>query len=350
MSCLRLRRDARTRVPRRGACDLGLTLLAWFLSLPTVAHAGADDCGKETKRWVAVRLSGPGWSPGLAEAVLTDLRTEVVRHGIDACPAATPGLASPIATMDIEARQPTMIHLALDITDPGTGKRSERELQLDSLPLDGHSLAVAVAADELLTSSWIKLALRPAPEPPAPASPAPATPATPSGPVRNELGLLATAERFGDASWAGGLDLALRRWLLPRWAAELTAGARTAVAETAPHGQIRSRTFPLSLRLLVGLSPYTARARVGAATALSAMPLFFSGLPAADATARSQTALAIYLRGELWADVALGRFRLRICAGAGVPLRSVTADDTGVSVGGTRGLAFHGQTGLVWEL
>jgi hypothetical protein len=287
--------------------------------------------------------------PELAESVLTDLRAEVVRHGIDACPADTPGLPAPIATLDIDARQPTTIHLALDITDPATGKRSERELQLDAIPPDGHSLAVAVAADELLTSSWIKLASRPAAEPPPP--PAPPIAAAPKAPpARHELGLLAAAGRFGDAGWAEGLDLAFRRWLLPHWALELTAGTRTAVEQSAPHGRVRSRATPLSLRLLVGFLPWSARVRGGAATALTAMPLWLSAVPAADAKGSAHSALAVTLRGELWADVALGRFRLRVCGGVGVPLRSVTADDTGVAVGGTRGLELHGQAGLVVEL
>jgi hypothetical protein len=250
------------------------------------------------------------------------------------------------------------MHLVLDIIDPATGKPSERELQLDSMPPDGHSLAVAVAADELLTSSWIKLASRPAPAPPAPPPPAPVPPSlvapaaapAPTVPSRHELGLLVATERFGDAGWAEGLDLALRRWLLPRWALELSAGVRTAVAQDAPHGRIRSRATPVSLRLLVGLLPFAARARVGVATACAALPLSLGAVPAADATATSHTALAIYLRGELWADVALGRFRLRVSGGAGVPLRSVTADDTGVAVGGTRGWGLHGQAGLVLEL
>jgi hypothetical protein len=36
--------------------------------------------------------------------------------------------------------------------------------------------------------------------------------------------------------------------------------------------------------------------------------------------------------------------------GIGAPLRSVTADDSGVPVGGARGLELHGQAGLALEL
>jgi hypothetical protein len=168
--------------------------------------------------------------------------------------------------------------------------------------------------------------------------------------LRHELAVLTAAERFGDGVWTPGLDLALRQWLLPRWALELSAGARGLLEEEAPHGRVRSRAVPISLRILAGLVPFASRARAGAATALTARMLFYDAEPKAGATAISQTALALYLRGELWADIAIGPVRLRASAGVGVPLRSVTADDTGVPVGGARGLELHGQAGVALEL
>ncbi|HEX7506469.1 MAG TPA: hypothetical protein VF550_06840 [Polyangia bacterium] len=333
-------------------------VLAWMCASSAVAYA-AEDCGKATKRWVALRLHGPGWSPELADSVLTDLRAEVRRHGIEACSFDTQGLPAPIVTLDIEASQPAVMRLSLDVDDLATGKRPARELQLDFMPLDGHSLAVAVAADELLTSSWIRLASRPAAEPavPSPSGTSVETArggATPSphqaAPPRHELALLAVAERFAGGPWSPGLDLAIRRWLFPHWALELGGGARNVLVEEAPHGRVRSRALPIALRLLAGLVPFASRARAGAAAALSARTLFYSAEPVAGAVARSQTALAIYLCGELWADIGLGRFRLRASTGAGAPLRSVTADDSGTPVGGAHGLELHGQVGVVLNL
>ena len=332
-----------------------LTLLALVLcAVVAGAHAAEENCGKAAKRWVAVRLRGPGFSPELASAVFTDLRAEFRRHGIDACPADTQGLPLAIVTLQIEASGPDVMHLELDIIDSATGKPSARELHLESIPLDGHSLAVAVAADELLTSSWIKLASLPADES---ARPAASVATAGAGPLprravtgRHELALLATAERFDGGAWNPGIDLAVRRWLAPRWAIEVAAGARAMVEETAPHGRVRSRALPLSFRLLAGIVPFSARVRAGGATVLTAIPLFYTAEPDPGAVAVSHTALAIYARGELWADVGLGRFRLRASAGAGVPLRSVTTDDAGVAVGGARGLELHGQAGLVLEL
>jgi hypothetical protein len=346
-------------VPGALRIALGALAVAWLLAPSTAVRAAADDCGKSARRWVAVRLHGPGFSPELADSVFADLRAELAHHGLDACPADIQGPRAPIVTMDIEATQPAVMHLSLDITDPATDRPSARELRLDSIPIDGHSLAVAVAADELLTSSWIKLASRPldaAAEPARPAPPAEVTGSAteaarrPAASARHELALLAAAERFDGGHWNPGIDLAIRRWLLPRWALELTAGWRGLVDETAPHGRVRSRAFPLSLRILAGVVPFATRVRAGAATALAVTPLFFSAQPEPGAVGASQTAVAIYARGELWADVALGRFRLRASAGAGVPLRSVTADDAGVAVGGARGLDLHGQAGLVLEL
>jgi len=323
------------------------------------AEPATPDCSPSTKRWVSVRLVGEGWSPGSTETVLTDLRAEWRRHGIEACPSGTQGLPAPIVILEIEAIRPEVLHLSLDLTDPTSGKRPARELDLSSMPLDGHSLAVAVAADELLTSSWIKLASRStadAPQPPAPSVDAqaavePAQSAAPAGaPRRHEVALLASTEQFARGPWAYGLDLAVRRWLLPRWGVELGGGARMVQEQSATHGRVRSRALPLSLRILAGLVPYASRARAGAAAALSATTLFFEAEPEPGASASSGSAVAIYLRGELWTDVALGRFRVRVAAGVGAPLRSVTADDSGSPVAGARGLELHGQAGLVLEL
>ena len=187
----------------RAALSAGLAILC-CLAGSRAAWAATDDCGKSTRRWVAVRLHGAGLSKQAADAVLADLRAEMGRHGLDACLADTQGLPAPIVTLDIEASEPSVVHLSLDITDPVTGRASARNLQLESLPPDGHSLAVAVAADELLTSSWIKLASRPLDEATAPPPVRPATPAEvvagaavvaprqPAG-TRHELGLLAAA-------------------------------------------------------------------------------------------------------------------------------------------------------------
>jgi hypothetical protein len=340
---------------------LGAGLLALVLALSAAgsAPAATDGCDKSTKRWIAVRLFGPGFTPELADLVLTDLRAEVRRHGLEACPADSQGLPTPILTLAIEAVRPEVMRLSLDVTEPASGKRPARELQLDSMPVDGHSLAVAVAADELLTSSWIKLSSRPAAEakvPTASASPIETTvsvanpsPST-SPPPRHELTVVAAAERFGGGAWTPGLDLALRRWLRPRWALELSAGARSVLDEDAPHGRVRSRAVPISLHLLAGLVPFATRARAGAAAALTARTLFLSAVPDTGVAASSQTALAIYLRGELWADVALGPVRLHASAGVGAPLRSVIADDSGTPVGGARGIELHGQAGLVLGL
>ena len=348
------------------ALSLGLTVLVLACLIPTAAYGTRADCGRSGKRWVAVVISGPGFTTELADSVLTDLRTELARHGVEACPADTQGRTAPLVTMQIEARQSTSIHLSLDVSDPSNGKPTERDLELDTVPPDGHSLAVAVAADELLNSSWVKLSSPPQAEPAAPQRPAPPPPTPPipaegarSAPqpspradarLRHELALLAAVECFGGASCTPGLDLAIRRWILPHWALELTGGGRIPAEDDAPHGRLRSRAFPGSLRMLAGLLPFAASARAGVAVALTATPLVYSAEPEPGAVAHSQIAVSLYGRAELWGDVALGSFRLRVCAGTGAPLRSVSADDSGVPGGGARGIELHAQAGLALEL
>lgn len=342
---------------------VGVLALVSTCSLPR--PAAADDTA--SKRWVAVRLTGPGWTPAFADSVLTDISAEVRRHGVEVDRAEQPRPVPPIATLEIEASQPSAMHISLDIVDASaSGKRPARELQLDSVPVDGHSLAIAVAADELLTSSWIRWASPPVPDTATTAAAAPAAPApvksdeaaaprvapvpTARTPRRHELGVLVASNRLMAGPSTFGLDLALRRWLLPRWGVELSAGVRGQTAQDAPHGRILGRAIPLSFRLVASAVPFGARARAGVAGTFTTVPLLYRGEPSAGATAVSQTAIALYLAGDVWADLALGRFRLRASAGVGIPVRKVTADDTGVGVGSTPGLDWHGQLGLVLEL
>jgi hypothetical protein len=332
--------------------------------LPSVSTAATDDRPGEGQRWLAIRLDSPRWTLEFAESVLTDIRAEVRRHGIGVWWAEQRQATAPIVTLAIEAVQPLAISLSLDTVDPVSGKRPARELQLDSVPPDGHPLAIAVAVDELLTSSWLRLAARPALEATPPRTPAvqPVAEVARPGPAtteartwrRHELGLLAGTDRLTAGAWAPGLDLVAGRWLLPRWAVELNAGARRQLGENARHGRILARAFPVSVRLLASALTSASRLRTGAAAAFTAIPLSYRGEPSPGATATSQTALALYLRGDVWADIDLGigwrRVRLRGAAGLGIPLRGVTANDTGVGVAPDPGLAVHGQLGLLLEL
>lgn len=337
---------------------MALALPVWLA--PGSARAAGESCGSSRGRWVAVHMYGEGLRPAFANSVLTDLRAELGRDGLEACPDGTPAPSAPVVTLEIEAMQPNRLRISVDIHDPSTGKPSERELLLDSVPLDGHSLAVAVAADELLASSWVKLGAPPqaAALPSAVVRPAPTKPAAPVAglptaldPVRpHELALLAAAEGFDGRGWSTGIDVAVRRWFVSHWAVEASVGARSLLEEDAAHGRFAGQSVPFSLRVLAGLVPCSARARGGVATALTALALFYRAEPNPGAIGSSPTAMAVYLRGELWADVAFGRFRWRVSAGAGTPLRSVSADDAGVTVGGARGLELHAATGLALGL
>lgn len=335
--------------------------MAGLLVRTSTARSADDGNLHPPRRWIAIRLHGAGWTPAFAASVLTDIAAEVSRHGVDVARADEPRSLAPMAILDLEASQASAVRMTLELADGSAAKSATRELQLDSVPADGHSLAVAVAADELLISSWIKLASPPAVETAdgaqaggeeaagTLAGAAAAAPSLRSAP-RWELGLLAASDGSAARAWSAGLDLTLRRWLSPRWGIELSAGGRRDVETSAPHGEVRSRALPLALALVAGAVPAQRRWRAGAAAAFVASPLFYSAQPTAGAIATSETALALSLRGDLWADVAWKRVRLRVALGAGIPVRSVTADDAGAGVSGMRGLALQGQLGLVLEL
>jgi hypothetical protein len=315
-----------------------------------VTHA-VEDCGGAGHRWIGVRLHGPGFDPARAHAVLVDIQAELGRHGVGACPVEAVGGGSPVARLDIDARDPVRIHLSLDIVDPATGKPSSRDLDLSSMPEDGHSLAVAVAADELLASSWIKLAsppetssAKPEPGPIALARDRSAPPPVDASPY--ELVLAGAVDRYALGAWNFGADLALRRWLSPRMGIQLAAGGRRLGEVVAPHGRVRGWAFPVAVDGRVSLVPFAARVRAGVDAAWVAMPVFFRAIPEAGAVGSSRSAVALIAVASVWADVALGRFRLGGSLGAGVPVRGVRADDAEVSVAGASGLAVHGKIGL----
>lgn len=335
---------------------LGATVLAFLCVLggTQVTHA-AEACASPGRRWIAVRLQGPGFDPALAHAVLVDVQAELGRRGIGACPIETPSEVAPVARLDIDARDPMRMHLSLDIVDPATGKPSSRDLDLSSMPEDGHSLAVAVAADELLASSWIKLAS--SPEPASESSSAKpeagqaATVQNPSAPAPvgvgpYELALSGVVDRYTLGAWNLGLDLALRRWLSPRIGLELAAGGRRLGEVVAPHGHVQGWAFPVGVHLRASVIPFAARVRAGVDAAWVAMPMFFRATPDAGAAGSSQSAWAMLAIASLWADVALGRFRLAASLGVGAPLRGVRADDAEVSVAGASGVALQGQVGV----
>jgi hypothetical protein len=339
---------------------LGATVLASLCVLggPQVTHA-AEACTSPGRRWIAVRLQGPGFDPALAHAVLVDVQAELGRRGIGACPIETPSDVAPVARLDIDARDPMRMHLSLDIVDPATGKPSSRDLDLSSMPEDGHSLAVAVAADELLASSWIKLA--PLPEPASGSSSKPssakpkvgqtATVQNPSAPAPvgtgpYELALSGVVDRYTLGSWNLGLDLALRRWLSPRIGLELAAGGRRLGEVVAPHGHVQGWALPVAVHLCTSVVPFAARVRAGVDAAWVAMPIFFRATPDAGTAGSSQSAWAMLAIASLWADLALGRFRLEASLGVGAPLRGVRADDAEVSVAGASGVALQGQVGV----
>jgi len=328
------------------AC-LGLAVL-----LPARPAQAEQECTGKTP-WVVVSGSLP---EEFSRAVRSDLRAGLAPSHIDVCDEPHPSGSEPLARVTLE-RVGGGARYRLQVTDSITQKRVERDLTLDKLPPDGRPFALAVAAEELLRATWAELALRgpdDRPQTTAPpevraivekSEPEPARQRRPAG-----LGARLAFEHFLGGQTHYGFDLF---GALPfgRIAGGFVAlGARRALAEQAPHGAIGANA--LSAELGLSLSFWQRGGlELGAFVSARMLRLAFEPEADADASASSQHGLAVTSRAGLgFAFGKLGSVRAYSGLGAGLPLKSFSASDQGVTVTGASKLELFASTGLALEL
>ena len=145
-------------------------LLAAFALSGQVARAEPPPCGQTDQTWVNVKFLGRGWTKKLSDAVMAELKTDLLGNGIAACAEVASAILPPVAVVEIVADDPNSVLISIQVRDKVTAKQVGRDTDLGALPADGRPLAVAAAADELLRVTWAELALRsahlPAMEPP----------------------------------------------------------------------------------------------------------------------------------------------------------------------------------------
>jgi hypothetical protein len=290
----------------------------------------------------------------LAIAVRSELRAGLVSSHIDVCAQGAGPAAEPLARVSFTPVGEGSTRYSLDVTDSVTHKRVGRDLSLEKLPADGRALALAVAAEELLRASWAELALRgvhspdtaPPPEVRAVVERARPAPAPPSR--STALGArLAFEHFFGGQTHFGG-DAVL---LLPLGAftgASVALGGRRALSEQAPHGSIGARALAAELGLSV-LLVQRPGLELGAGVSGRALWLTFEPASAGTAQASTQSGLAFIARAGL--SLVFGtKLKSFASLGAGLPLRSFSASDSGAEVTGASGLELFAATGLALEL
>ncbi len=294
-------------------------------------------------------------SPSFAAAVRSELRAGLAPSNIEVCavpPAAAP---QPLARVTLAEVDATKARFSLDVTDSVTQKRVGRDLSLDKLPADGRALALAVAAEELLRASWAELALRGVHSPDTAAPPEvravvekSATP--PSARRFTAFGARLSFERFLGGQTHYGADL-FGAVPLGRIAGGLWAvGARRALSQQAAHGSIGAT----ALSVEAGVSVAFLQRRgldLGAFVSGRLLRVSFEPEAASGAAATAQSGLAVTSRvGLALAFGSPGLLRSYSALGAGLPLRSFSASDTGGIVTGASKLELFASTGLAVEL
>jgi hypothetical protein len=246
------------------------------------------------------------------------------------------------------------VEVSIEVQDGVTEKHVQRELDLTSVPPDGRSLGIAVAADELLRASWIELALEGAPT--SPATPPPEVEHTvrqslSSSPyvapsASRELEARAALDLYDLSARFLGADVSFRHFPASPWGYELTLGIRSIAEERADHGTIQGSALGAGAAGVVDLvhrKSFGAGLEVGA----WAMQVRYQSDANPGVEGRTAAEVAVYARAGLAAVVRVNpTLAMRLRAGAGAPLRSVSVLDDNDVATGARGLGLFSSLGL----
>lgn len=323
------------------------------LSLGAARVARAETACGADKPWVAVLGRVPA---NLAEAVRSDLRAGLSPSNIEVCEGADEGAAEPLARVVVEQVGGAGARYSLDVTDSVTKKRLGRDLSLEKLPADGRALALAVAAEELLRASWAELALRGVhsaqtaapPEVRAVVERSRASPA----PLRRytALGARLAFEHFLGGQTHYGADLFGAVPLGRVASALLAVGARRALSQQSPHGSIGATALSAEAGIMLTFLQQRGL-DLGAFVSARLLRLSFEPEAAPNVTADAKSGLAVTSRvGLEFAFGSPGLLRSYSALGAGLPLKSFSASDSGGTITGASQLELFASTGLALEL
>jgi hypothetical protein len=329
---------------------VGSLLLLAVGARPAFAQSDAGCSGD--KPWVAVSGQVPA---GFAQAVRSDLRAGLAPSGIEVCEAAGDSAPEPLARVVIKNVDGAGARYSLDVTDSVTHKRLGRDLSLENLPPDGRPFALAVAAEELLRASWAELALRgvhsaQTAAPPEVRAIVAEQRRPPPAPRRSlALGARLGFERFLGGQTHYGADL----FAVVPWGritgGSFARGARRALAVDAPHGAIAASALAAEACLWLRFWRSPSLELAGVAGGRGLWLRFEPQATQGSGSSRSGWVVT----SRLGLSLAFGKpgvVRSYSALGAGVPLRSFAAADSGVTVTGASRLELFASTGLALEL
>jgi hypothetical protein len=285
-----------------------------------------------------------------AAAIRADLRAGLEPSDIGVCAA---GAGEPLARISIETSDAATYRLSVE--DSVTQGRTQRELSLEKLPLDGRAFALAVAVEELLRARWANSALRRVHSPETAAPPqaravAEAERRPTPAPRFVALGARFAFERFLGGQTHYGADLFGSLPLGSIAGGLLAIGARRALSEQALHGAIGASGFSAELGFSVAFLR-RGSLELGAFVSERLLRLSFEPEAKLGATSRARHGLVVTSRAGL--GLAWGRaglLRSYTMLGAGLPLKSFSAADGNTTVTGASELELFASAGLALEL
>lgn len=312
-----------------------------------------DPCNLPTRDSAVVTLRFADGA--LAETLGTQTRQALrstLASGVLLCRPESPAATN--ATARIQVVHDDSGTLQVELDDRLTDKRVTRALPLQEFPEDSRPLALAVACDELLRASWLELSLAPKPQQPRPVPPAVTAQVradleTAQRRVRSRRSLFAR----GAVNWysggvtMAGADVGVSRRLGPRWDIAFAIGGRRgrrirsalgkarlsgATLEAALHYTLLSGR-DLNLQLLADTQGMLTYASADATTAT------------ASARAAAQPTVHLHLGATGHIRIAHG-FGARWGLQVGLPVRSVSLEDSRGRLASTSGLALQVTLGL----
>jgi hypothetical protein len=321
-------------------------------------NAAADAaCDAARRPWVELATGDKPLPPAIGATLLRDVRAGLTEA--DVCEARESPQGPPVATLAIAARDDRPHRYSIDVRDAVTMKRVGREVDLASIPEDGRSLALAIAAGELVRATWAELLIRRS-SAASPAAPAASSAAAEieqrmlraTAPVpkiaslrENHLGARGAFELFSSGLVLAGGDVFYRR-AIGRFALGVAFSARGGLPVSATHGTVRASALGGQVEAAIDLLR-AGRFALAIDADVNVSRVLFQGTPSAGAEGGSFDGVAVIPRAGLAAKLDLASaLRLDLRAEGGAAAASVVPLDESTRLAGVRGAAFATTLGL----
>jgi hypothetical protein len=278
-------------------------LVAAVVTAAASARAEPAQCGPAA----TVRVeTAPEIDPSTARRVVEQVLAEVSASAKADCAARRKNL------IEVHWMAKHRVHLAVEVQGAADTERAERDLDVAAVSADGRLLAIAIAADELLTEARArqKLVEAHAPAGPLPSAAPPAPPLLPvrHGGITRGLGAALALDVIGGDVLLGP-DARVALWFTPHVSLSARLGLRATANGFDPWAAIvggaRAPVSPIAWNPRRGAA-FTAGADVLALRLRSGGPLAVRAAPSGGLAGWMQVSPSLVLVGDVGAGAAIG--------------------------------------------